>query len=71
MENGEEHMESFFDLREFFITILKKAKLCISFIIIFTLMGGILRFVPLIKEYLTFSEIQIEDTEKIMEEFPY
>ncbi|MEW4411199.1 hypothetical protein [Clostridium sp. AN503] len=64
-------MNTFFDLREFFIVILRKAKLCIVLTSLCVLGGCMIRFVPLIIEYVTFQEPSIESTQQLAEDFPY
>lgn len=64
-------MNTFFDLREFLLTILKKLKFCIVLTVILTLAGGIVRFVPLMLEYLNFEEPTLQSSEESLKEFPY
>lgn len=64
-------MNTFFDLREFLIVILKKAKLCIILTFLCILGGGMIRFIPLMVEYITFQEPTIESTQQMAENFPY
>lgn len=64
-------MDTFFDLREFLITILKKLKLCLVITLTFTLLGGAIRFVPLMMEYLNFEEPTVQSNEDSVLAFPY
>lgn len=64
-------MNTFFDLREFLIVILKKTKLCIVLTVLCVLGGSLIRFVPLMVEYITFQEPTIESTQQLAENFPY
>lgn len=64
-------MNTFFDLREFFIVILKKVKLCIALTILCVLGGGLFRLIPLVIEYVTFQEPTIESTKENIDNFPF
>lgn len=67
--------ESFFDLREFLITVLKKLKISLFFIVALTILGGMIRFVPLLKDYLTYdqsvSEAVVQQTALQETDYPY
>jgi len=64
-------MNTFFDLREFLITVLKKIRLSIFFVIICTLGGILIRFVPLAKEYIDFDTITAETLTDASSDYPY
>ena len=65
-------MSTFFDLREFLITLLKKFRLSLLIIIVFTLAGGLIRFIPLMQEYLSYDK-QVEAAKSMdtASDYPY
>lgn len=65
-------MSTFFDLREFLITLLKKFRLSLLIIIVFTLAGGLIRFIPLMHEYLSYDK-QVEAAKSMdtASDYPY
>ena len=65
-------MNTFFDLREFLITLLKKMKISLIIIILFAFVGGLMRFVPLMQEYLSFDErVAATKTIEVESDYPY
>lgn len=64
-------MNTFFDLREFLITILRKAKFCIILTAICAICGGAIRLIPLMKEYLTYTPPTVETNQTVTADFPY
>lgn len=64
-------MNTFFDLREFLITLLKKMRLSFILICICTICGGLMRFVPLIQEYINYDKIVSEKLTNASSDYPY
>lgn len=64
-------MNTFFDLREFLITILKKIKICICLSLVCIIGGCLVRFIPLIIEYITYEAPSVESSVEFQGEFPY
>lgn len=64
-------MNTFFDLREFLITILKKIRLFFILTVICIIGGISIRFVPLAQEYINFDKITTEELTNISTDYPY
>lgn len=64
-------MNTFFDLREFLIAVLKKAKLTIILTLILTVLGGALRFIPLVLDYINYDNVTVEDAMEGTDDYPY
>lgn len=64
-------MNTFFDLREFLIAILKKIRLFFILTVICIIGGISIRFVPLAQEYINFDKITTEELTNISTDYPY
>lgn len=63
--------DTFFDLREFLITLLKKVRLCIFLTILCAVGGVLIRAIPLVKEYINFDKISVEELAATDTDYPY
>lgn len=64
-------MNTFFDLREFLIAFLKKAKICLLLVVIFTVGGILFRFIPLAKEYVSYDADIMGTAANSNADYPY
>lgn len=64
-------MNTFFDLRGFLITVLKKFRLSIILMAICTIGGVLIRVIPLMQEYINFDEITAEELSSTDTDYPY
>jgi len=63
--------DTFFDLREFMITLLKKARLCIIITTVCLIGGILIRFIPLAQEYINFDKVSTETLTSTVSDYPY
>lgn len=65
-------MESFFDIKEFLVTILRRLRLIILVMLLASIAWATVRFIPLMIEYLTFDDTLPSDVSQSMDtDFPY
>lgn len=65
-------MNTFFDLREFLIVLLKKVRLFTVLTVICIIGGVVIRLVPLVQEYINFDKVSVEQlTADTDTDYPY
>lgn len=64
-------MNTFFDLREFLITILKKMRFNTLIIVLCVIGGFFSRFIPLTVEYMRYDEVMNEQIADGFDDYPY
>ncbi len=63
--------QTFFDLREFIIIVLKKLKMTIGITLTLTVVMALYRFIPLMIQYINYDNITAEQMMNADEDFPY